>query len=113
MGSNLEEALRVQLEMVKIIDYEVEYRFHPDRRWRFDFAWPQEWIMLAVEVEGGIWHQGRHTRGSGFEKDCEKYNEAQLLGWHVLRVTASQVKDASALNWIERYLIKSHDRALE
>lgn len=28
-----------------------EHRFHPTRRWRFDFAWPDE--KVALEVEGG------------------------------------------------------------
>ena len=61
-----------------------EYRFHPTRRWRFDFAIPEE--KVAVEVEGGVWTGGRHTDGSGFVKDMEKYNEATMRGWAVLRV---------------------------
>lgn len=60
-----------------------EYRFHQLRRWRFDFAWPLH--MVAVEVEGGIWTQGRHTRGPGVLADMEKYNAAVLAGWRVLR----------------------------
>jgi very-short-patch-repair endonuclease len=62
-----------------------EFRFHPKRRWRFDFAWPAE--KIAVECEGGTWSGGRHTRGKGYEGDCEKYNEAVILGWRVLRFT--------------------------
>ena len=61
----------------------VEFLFHSERKWRFDFAWPQS--RLAVEVEGGVWIQGRHTRGSGFVKDMEKYNAAAMLGWRILR----------------------------
>src|SRR5260363_408002 len=45
-----------------------EYRFDAMRRWKFDFAWPN-W-KIAVECEGGIWTQGRHTRALGFEADC-------------------------------------------
>ncbi len=55
-----------------------EYRFHPRRKWLFDFAWPSH--MLAVEVEGGAYSGGRHTTGPGFTGDCEKYNEAMLAG---------------------------------
>jgi very-short-patch-repair endonuclease len=62
----------------------LEYRFHPDRKWRFDFAWPDE--MVALEVEGGVWSHGRHGRGSGIVKDIEKYNAAAQAGWMVLRV---------------------------
>jgi len=51
-----------------------EHRFHPVRKWRFDFAFiPQ---MIAVEFEGGVFTQGRHSRGVGLSADCDKYNEA-------------------------------------
>lgn len=60
-----------------------EHVFHPVRKWRFDFAWPE--VKLAVEVEGGIWNSGRHNRPSGFIEDCVKYNAAVALGWRVLR----------------------------
>ncbi len=62
-----------------------EHRFHPTRRWRFDYAWPDH--RVALEVEGGIWSGGRHTRGAGYLGDLEKYNAATLLGWRVLRTT--------------------------
>lgn len=71
-----------------------EYRFHPTRKWRFDWAWPSQ--MVALEIEGGAWSRGRHTRGKGFIADCEKYNQAVLLGWRVLRVTPQQVKSGEA-----------------
>jgi very-short-patch-repair endonuclease len=77
-----------------------ELRFHPVRKWRFDLAHPG--VQLAVEVEGGVWRGGRHTRGTGFSSDCEKYAEALILGWSVLRVTTDQVKSGQALQWIER-----------
>jgi hypothetical protein len=79
-----------------------EYVFARPRRWRFDEAWPDR--MLAVEVEGGTWVNGRHSRGSGMRKDCEKYNAAVLLGWRVLRVTGDMVRDGSALATIEQAL---------
>lgn len=76
----------------------VQHRFHPTRRWRFDFAWPD--YGLAVEVDGGIWTRGRHTRGAGYREDCIKLNEAVLLGWRVLRVTPDMVTDGQALQYI-------------
>jgi hypothetical protein len=80
-----------------------ELKFHPERRWRFDYAWPA--LKIALEVEGGIWSGGRHTSPQGFVKDMAKYNAAACLGWRVLRVapkdlltlaTAKMVKEASA-----------------
>jgi len=79
-----------------------EYHFHRTRKWRFDFAYPEE--HLAFEVEGGIWSGGRHTRGAGFEGDCEKYNEAAVDGWRVLRFTPKMVMDTRAANCIQRIL---------
>jgi very-short-patch-repair endonuclease len=66
-----------------------EYKFHPVRRWRFDFAFPDR--KIAVEIEGGVFTQGRHTRGKGFSGDMEKYNAAVLLGWKLLRYTPNHV----------------------
>lgn len=83
-------------------DPEREYRFHPDRKWRFDVAFPFK--MVAVEVDGGAYVAGRHTRGAGFEADCEKQSEAAALGWRVLHVTPRQVESGQALQWLERAL---------
>ena len=66
-----------------IPDPETEYKFCVDRKWRFDFAWPV--YRVALECEGGVWTGGRHTSGSGFVKDMEKYNFAVCDGWAVLR----------------------------
>jgi len=80
----------------------VEYKFCPTRRWRADFAWEKE--RLIVEVEGGAYTQGRHVRGKGFENDCEKYNWASLHGWTVLRFTRKFIVNGEALNMIEEAL---------
>lgn len=90
------------MRMAKMPVPEREYRFHPTRRWRFDFAWPDR--RVAVEVEGGVWVGGRHVQGTGFEKDCEKYSEAASLGWRVLRVTPRHIRQGRALEWIGKAL---------
>jgi hypothetical protein len=59
-----------------------EYRFHPTRKWRFDYAWPE--VRLALEVQGGIWTGGRHVRGGALLKEWEKINTAATLGWRVM-----------------------------
>jgi len=79
-----------------------EFRFHPRRQWRFDYAWPAQ--MVALEIEGGVWSRGRHTRGKGFEHDCIKYMEAAVLGWTVLRVTPKMVADGRAWQYVTRVL---------
>jgi very-short-patch-repair endonuclease len=75
-----------------------EYRFHPKRKWRFDFACVEK--QVAIEVEGGTWNLGRHVRPLGFEADCEKYNAATTLGWKVLRVTSKMVKEGKAIQYL-------------
>jgi hypothetical protein len=57
----------------------------PERKFRFDFAWPV--LKVALEVEGGVWSRGAHGRGSGIVRDIEKYNLAVSMGWRVLRCT--------------------------
>lgn len=79
-----------------------EFRFHPVRQWRADFAFPDK--MLLVEFEGGVFAAGRHTRGAGFVADCEKYNAAALLGYHVLRFTDKHVRNGEALVAIEQFM---------
>lgn len=81
---------------------EPEYRFAPPRRWRFDYAWPD--AKVALEVEGGVWIRGRHTRGSGFLKDMEKYNAAAVRGWRVLRCTPTQLPAPATLTLIQQAL---------
>lgn len=74
----------------------------PCRLWRVDFYFPEQ--RTAVEVEGAVWTQGRHTRGSGFVKDMEKYNALTMAGIWLLRFTPKQVTDGVALQQIERVL---------
>ena len=98
--SDLESQLSLHILSLGLPRPEQEYRFHPDRRWRFDFAWPE--YMIAVEVEGGTWTRGRHTRGAGFERDCEKYNAAAVRGWTVLRYTSGMIESGEAVGQIKQ-----------
>ena len=100
--SRLEDNLKLQLKALKIDGWCQEYKFHSDRRWRFDFAWPSQ--KIAVECDGAIWAGGRHLRPQGFINDCEKCNEAAILGWKVLRVTPEHIKNGKAINWINNLL---------
>lgn len=80
-----------------------EYRFHPTRKWRFDWAWPTQ--KVALEVEGGVWTHGRHTRASGYIGDIEKYNEATLLGWRVLRCVPDQLMTHETADVLRRAMV--------
>ncbi len=75
-----------------------ELRFAPPRQWRFDYAFPDQ--RIALEVEGGVWTKGRHTRPRGFLGDIEKYNTATLMGWRVLRTTPSRLLTTATLDML-------------
>lgn len=79
-----------------------EHVFAAPRRWRFDWSWEPEHV--ALEVEGAAWVQGRHTRGSGFVKDIEKYNSAVRLGWRVVRCLPSTLYDAATIDLLRALL---------
>ena len=95
-----EEAFLEQVREAGLPEPEREYRFHPTRKWRFDFAWPE--IKVAVEIEGSVWARGRHTRGSGYLGDIEKYNEATALGWRVYRVPAHDVESGAGIYYVSK-----------
>ena len=87
--SNLERKFKLYWAALGGPKLQQEVRFHPTRKWQFDFALPA--LKVAIEVEGGVFSGGRHTRGAGYIKDCEKYNAATLMGWSVLRFTARTI----------------------
>lgn len=101
--SHLEAELLRQMRLIGLPEPEAEHKFWAKRRWPFDFAWPK--LMLAVEVEGGVYSKGRHVRGQGYENDCEKYSVAAALGWTVLRFTETSIKLGRALHLLE-YVMK-------
>lgn len=68
------------------------------RDWRFDVALPE--LRLAIEVEGGAFVGGRHTRGPGFEMDIRKYDAGMRLGWTIYRCTPATIKDGTAARTI-------------
>ena len=97
--NEFEAKLARELKTLKI-DFEQEFYFHPDRKWRADFHLIGKKIL--VEVEGGIWNGGRHTRGKGYLGDIEKYNAATMMGYQVIRFSTDQVKSGHAIQQIEK-----------
>lgn len=101
-SSRLETLAAWHLQAAQIPKPEREMRFHPERRWRWDMCWKPQ--MVALEIEGAIYVNGRHTRGAGFEADLEKHNAAQLLGWTVIRVTERHINDGRMVDWVREAL---------
>lgn len=96
--SEAEETFWLQIiGQVGIARPERQFKFHPKRFWRFDFAW--HGADVALEIEGGV-----HRIKDRFCRDVEKYNEAQLGGWVVLRATPEMVRNGDAIRLVERAL---------
>ena len=83
------ERFQMLWKLAKGPDLEREYRFDAKRRWRADFAHLE--ARCLIEVEGGIWVNGRHNRAAGFNADLEKYLGAGLAGWRVFRLGPDQI----------------------
>jgi hypothetical protein len=88
-----------------------EYPFAaPERAWKLDFAWIGQ--KIALEVQGGIWSQGRHVRGAALRKEWEKLNELAVRKWAVLYCEPSDLTSAkrieSVFRLIERALGESN-----
>ena len=107
MASQLEQSFSYYAKLAKLPAWEPEYRFAAHRvglgpglrerlavaglkDWRFDFAWVDEEVF--VELQGGVWTQGKHSRGVGYTNDLEKQNAATLLGWRGLFFTSDMLK---------------------
>jgi hypothetical protein len=110
-GASAVDALVFQCKAAGLPEPEREVRFHATRKWRFDLAWwdvyffsGKRCLWIAVEVDGGVYVQGRHARGKGLEADMEKIATSMTMGWRVLRVTPRHVRTGQALRWIEALL---------
>lgn len=88
-------------------DFVAEYKFHPTRKWRFDYVLRN--APIALELNGGAWQRnsngttgGRHTHGSGYAKDLEKLNHAQLQGFIVFQFTYDCIRKGRHLAIFEQ-----------
>jgi hypothetical protein len=99
---DLADVLAAQLRALGVPEPQRERRVCADRRWRFDLAWPDQ--LVACEVDGATWASGRHTRGAGYESDCQKINRATADSWKVYRVTGGMVQSGEAASTIQKAL---------
>lgn len=134
MKNEKESLSTLEKKFLKIIEDnnfpcpEKQHKFHPDRRWRFDFAYPG--FMVAIEIEGGMYSQrvichncktpvmkrlkngalvpvfsgGRHLTAKGFAGDRVKYNTATQMGWEVYSLTSDMLKNGYAIELLEEII---------
>lgn len=89
-GSKAKAEMEMMLKLAGF-EYVKELKFHPKRKFRFDWAIPS--LKIGIEYEGIMSEKSRHTTIAGMSGDCEKYNAAQAQGWKVLRFTALNYRD--------------------
>lgn len=99
--SEHEELFAWQVKQAGIVQPVRQYPFAKciSRLYRADFCWPDE--RLIVEIQGGIFVNGRHSRGMGYEADLERNSLAAMLGWKVLQFSPRHVKSGWALSATE------------
>lgn len=87
-----------------------EVKFHPHRKWRVDYMVSlgdsEEAPYYAIEIDGGIYTQGRHTRGTGRQMDMDKLNHATVLGYRVLTFSTQDVLRGRAKDFLKLHLIE-------
>lgn len=81
-----------------------EFRFHPIRLWRFDFAIPA--YRLGIEIDGGVWRPGggAHSHPSNIMRDIEKSNHATISGWHLLRFTDKEIRSSESIRMTKEFV---------
>ena len=98
MKSNLEATFAMALAAVGC-DMIREYKFHPTRKWRLDFADQQS--KTGLEIDGGEFSGGSHSRGVGMANDYEKRNSATEMGWAIFQITGAMTRK-DPLGWARR-----------
>ena len=109
VNSDLEMMLLTRLEHAGLPLGETQYPAVVGRQFKFDRAWPAP-HMVAVEVQGGLWVAGAHSRGSGVERDCLKLSMAAAVGWRVLPISKAMIESGEAIALIRQALGLETDR---
>lgn len=108
-GHDYKAELLDQLAQAGLPEPVKEFKFHAERGWRYDYAWPD--LKVAAEYQGGVFDEGRsgHTSKGGVLRDVEKLNESQAAGWHVVYVTPNTVVNRVALRYIKNAIARATD----
>lgn len=90
------------------VKYETEYRFHPIRKWRWDFILLNRLTspLIAIEIQGSVWagRKGGHTGGIGMQRDMDKRNAGVALGWRVLTFSTQDVLRGRAKAFLAEHI---------
>ena len=104
IGNPIEQALAYQCLADGLADFEQNYLFCETRKYEIDLAFPAQ--KVGIEIDGGLWAKGAHSRPIGIMRDMEKGNLLVLCGWRVLRYTPAQVMNGEALEGLKALLIR-------
>jgi len=77
------------------IEFETQVKLVPDRKWRWDFVV----LQWAIEIQGAVFTTGKHTRGLGYTRDCEKMRAAVTAGYYPVYFTSQEVLKGVARSW--------------
>lgn len=104
-----EEAMAFWCRTLGLPPWVRNFKFHPQRKWEIDFAWPHE--RIGAEIDGGLYQPGggAHSRPENILRDIEKHNALIVLGWHVMRFTPQMVQRGKAAQELE-VLFRSRTR---
>lgn len=100
--SKLEDLFAFQLDSLGVTGYVREFRAIPGRKFRYDFAFVEE--KLLVEINGGTYTKGAHSTGAGIARDYEKANLACLAGWRCLSFDGKAVRSGEAVEVVRKAL---------
>lgn len=97
--SQLEDLFAFQLRALGI-KFEREVRFCETRH-RLDFVVEGK---LAVEIQGGTYIQGGHSRGKAQANDARKNYLALKAGYRILYLTTDHIKSGLGVKWLQDLL---------
>lgn len=100
----------VEHKFAEHIRYKDKAGANRTRGWRFDYAWAggdsggPDQPLLALEVQGGCFAGGRHSRGGALRQEHHKLNTAAELGWRVIYCFPETLLTTATANTIKRCL---------
>ena len=108
MTSQLEDLFAMQLDAAGLGGYVREAQIIPNRKFRYDFYFPEH--RLCVEVQGGVWSNGAHSRPTGIKRDYEKSNLCTQYGFKLLQFDVKAVKSGEALDVTEQLINQKQEQ---